>query len=504
MIRFFKEGSRKMNFFNKKIIIFLLILILAINLFLLLRNISDPFIRFNEDNNAVYGLAANNWLRFGIFKLRLGMVTSWLISPEEKITYYTHHPDLFVLPTLFFYKFFGISELTTRISPLIFSIFSLLLFFFLIYEVYKDYFLSFLSSFIFATLPAFTFYGKMLDPEIFVLFFSLLSLYLFFKIKNADWTPPTRHPFLIYLFFLIIFIGSFVGWHFYFAPFIVWFLILFDKNYPKRKLFLALIPLILLFSFSLTIYHFYILGGGGALADLKESFIVRTAALPLAFWLKRMWFLLKLNFTLPILLLGIFWAIYSIFQCLKNKKITLDLALLLFPLLVTLIFRQWVTHPYGPFYYLAFFSLASGKILYLFGSKMSDVLKNEIFALTLIIFLLAGQLYSGFTALKFFDQNLILDKESVEFLKEIKNGFQLKSFCLGRDQTGLGYGAIFSFYLEKNLSTPPNCIEEKIPLAIIFHPQWGEFYNKEAQLFLENGYQPIKCQGIICLLEKTQ
>lgn len=486
-----------MDFLNKKIIISLIILILAVSLFLLLKNISDPFIRFNEDNNAVYGLAAENWLKFGIFKLKFGMVTSWISSLEEKITYYTHHPGLFVLPTLFFYKFFGITELTTRISPLIFSIFSLLLFFFLIYEVYKDYLLSFLSAFVFATLPAFTFYGKMLDHEIFVLFFVLLSFYLFLKIKN------TNKKFLFYLFFLTIFLGNFMGWHFYFAPLIIWFLIFLDKNYPKRKLFLILIPLILIFSFSLTIYHFYILGGKEALVDLKKSFITRTAALPLAFWLNRIYFLLKLNFTLPIFILGFLWLVYSIFKFFQNKKIALDLVLFLFPLLITLIFRQWVTHPYGPFYYLPFFSLAIGKILYLSGSKLSEIFKNEIFSLVLIFLLLGGQFYSGLNSLKFFDQNLILDKESVKFLKAIKNDFNPNSICLGRNQSGLGYEAIFSFYLKTRIFSPPNCFKERIQLAIIFHPQLGEFFDREAKLFLENNYQPINCQGVICLLQKT-
>jgi 4-amino-4-deoxy-L-arabinose transferase-like glycosyltransferase len=492
-----------MDYFNKKTVIPLLILVLLINIFLIERNISEPFIRFNEDNNAVYGLAAQNWLKFGLLNLKLGMVTYWLDNLSQEIRYYTNHPGLFVLPTLFFYKFLGVSEFTTRLSPLIFSLFSIILFFLLIYEVYKDYLLSFLSSFIFATLPALTFYGKMLDHEIFVLFFVLLSFYLFFKIKNTNWTPPNRHPFLIYLFFLTIFIGNFVGWHFYFVPLIIWFLILLDKNYPKRKLFLILTPLILLLSFSLTIYHFYILGGGQALSGLKGAFITRTSALPLAFWLNQIYFLLKLNLTLPILLLGLFWLVYSIFKLFQNKKITLDLALFLFPLLVTLIFRQWVTHPYGPFYYLAFFSLATGKVLYLFGSRLSEISKNEIFPLILITLLLGGQFYSGFIALKFFDQNLILDKESIEFLKEIKNDFNPRPICLGRDQSGLGYGQIFSFYLKTRVLSSPQCLKKAIPSAIIFHPQMGEFYEKEAQLFLENGYQPKKCQGIICLLEKT-
>lgn len=490
-----------MNSSNKKIIIFfLVVLILFVSIFLSGKNITDPFIRFNEDNNALYGIAAYNWSNFGFLELKMGMATSWMNGLNEKINYYTHHPSLFLLPTALIYKFFGFSEFTTRISPIIFSLLSIIIFFLLVLEVYKKYFLALVSSFILATLPAMTFYGKMLDQEIFIFFFALLAFYLFFKIKNN----PGKKLF-VYLIFPTILIGNFIGWHFYFISIIIWLLILVDKNYPKRKLFIVLIPLISLFSLFLIIYHFYILGGEQAILDLKRAFFNRTSDINILSkpWLNRMYFLFKLNFTLPIILLGLGWLVYFFLKPFKNGKINLGYILLLFPLLVTFIFGQWVTHPYGPFYFAAFFSFAAGEILYFGYNQLVKISKKKIFSFSLIIFLLIIQFYSGLNGLKFFDEKLILSKKSIELLKEVKNDFNPKSICQGRDPTGIGYNSIFSFYLKMKVKIipPSQCLEEKTDFAIIFRPQFGKSFKKEAQLFTENGYQYIKCKGEICLLE---
>jgi dolichol-phosphate mannosyltransferase len=134
-LRFEKETWQKI------LVVFLLLLILIANLSLITKNIYDPFLRWNENNNALYGLVARNWLKFGILKLKFGMIGYWLENLNEKISFYTHHPDLFILPSYLIYKFFGISEFTTRLSPLLFTIFSIILF--LTFEFYKDYLFSF-------------------------------------------------------------------------------------------------------------------------------------------------------------------------------------------------------------------------------------------------------------------------------------------------------------------------------------------------------------------------
>jgi glycosyltransferase involved in cell wall biosynthesis len=489
-LRFAKETWQKI------LAIFLFFLILIANLSLITKHIHDPFLRWNEDNNALYGLVAQNWLKFGISKLKFGMVGYWLENLNEKISFYTHHPDLFIFPTYLIYKLFGISEFTTRLSPLLFAIFSIILFFFLTFEFYKDYLFSFFSTFIFAILPAITFYGKMLDHEIFVLFFFLLSLFFYAKIKN------TKRKLYYFLFFLTIFFGGFMGWHFFFTPFLIWFLIFFDKNFPQRKIFLIFLPLMTLLSFSLIISHIYFIGGKEALIDLKNAFFARTSSLPLNFWLNRIYFLLKLNFTLPIVLLGFFYLFYFIYRAIfDSEKIKiLPIALFLFPFLITFSFRQWVTHPYGPFYFVGFFSIAGGEFLYLLCQKLKE--RKEMIGISLCLILLLIQYFICSNSLKFFDQNFILDKDSFELLTQIKNKFNPESICLGREETGIGYHPIFSFYLKIPIKNSPECID-KVPFTIIFRPyKEGDFRFKEAELFLNAGYSIIDCKGIICFLKK--
>jgi hypothetical protein len=87
-------------------------------------------------------------------------------------------------------------------------------------------------------------------------------------------------------------------------------------------------------------------------------------------------------------------------------------------------------------------------------------------------------------------------------LGEIKNKFNPESICLGREETGIGYGPIFSFYLKTPLKSSPDCIG-KDSFAIIFRPyKEGDFRAKEAELFLNSGYFIIECRGIICFFKK--
>jgi len=73
---------------------------------------------------------------------------------------------------------------------------------------------------------------------------------------------------------------------------------------------------------------------------------------------------------------------------------------------------------------------------------------------------------------------------------------------LGREETGIGYLPIFSFYLKIPIKNSPECID-KVPFAIIFRPyKEGDFRFKEGELFLNAGYSIIDCKGIICFIKK--
>jgi hypothetical protein len=201
-------------------------------------------------------------------------------------------------------------------------------------------------------------------------------------------------------------------------------------------------------------------------------------------------------------LLGFFYLFYFIYRAIfDSEKIKiLPLALFLFPFLITFSFRQWVTHPYGPFYFIGFFAIAGGEFLYLLYQKLKE--GKEMIGISLCLILLILQYFVCSNSLKFFDQNFILDKDSFELLGEIKNKFNPESICLGREETGIGYLPIFSFYLKIPIKNSPECID-KVPFAIIFRPyKEGDFRFKEAELFLNAGYSIIDCKRIICFLSK--
>ena len=67
---------------------------------------------------------------------------------------------------------------------------------------------------------------------------------------------------------------------------------------------------------------------------------------------------------------------------------------------------------------------------------------------------------------------------------------------------GISFGGIIVWNLRQNISYSPACLEEQPQLAIIFNPNFGPFYRTEAQLFLDQGFQPINCFGNLCLLKK--
>ncbi len=481
---------------NEKNIFIGLIIISCLFLFLSTNNLSAPFIHFNEDNNALYGNAAANWSNYGLFNLKLGIVGSYLDKMPDNIFFYTHHPSFFILPTFIIYKIFGITEITTRLIPFLLAFLSIFIFFFLIKEITKNNIISLISTFIFAISPALTFYGKMLDQEIFILFFALLSFLFFLKFKN------TSKKIYFYNLLISIFFGNLCGWHFYFIPFIIWLIILLDKQVPKRKLLSFLIPAIVILSLALIFFHLYILNGIDAIKDLFNAFNLRTQGLPFNYWIQRIWSILKLNFPWPLIILSLFWLIFSIFKAVKNKKISWDIILFAFPFLITIIFKQWVTHPYGPFYFLPFIAFSGGCILNSIYKSLKKNKEDKEFAIILFIIFLIGQFYLGFTGLKFFDKNLILDDSTITFIKEIKNEVQQNDICLGKDPTGIGYNAIISFYLQKPLDSSPECLKKEIPYALIFNPNLGDFFIAETQNFENAGYQPLQCNGILCFMKK--
>lgn len=175
--------------------------------------------------------------------------------------------------------------------------------------------------------------------------------------------------------------------------------------------------------------------------------------------------------------------------------------MLIFPILILFVFKQWSTHPYGVIFFSPIFSLFIGALFYE-GFK-----KNLLLAFLLIILIFFLGTYFSVKGLSNFYRFLILGPKDINVLKELKNQVKDDEVCLGQNQMGLYCGGIAMWYLRKNIQFSPKCLEDEnklknLKLAIVFHPQLGQFYLNETNNFLNKNFKPLGCAELWCILQK--
>jgi glycosyltransferase involved in cell wall biosynthesis len=507
----FKHGLMNLSFLlylwlqNRKnkilISLFCLGLIILVFSYLASFNLSKEFYNVTSDVNGENGLAVLNWLNVGILNLKFGKYVSSYLEKDnfdfQKIRkdFYTHHPILFLLPTYFVYKIFGVSELTTKISSFIFSVVGLIFFFLAVYFITKNLIFSFLGTLFLSLLPIFIYYGTTFEVVIFTVTTSLIT-YAFFIFYYL-----TKKGIYFYLVLASIFLGGLMTWFYFFMPASIWFyILLFEKNKDfseQRKKLLIYLPIISIFVFSLNIFHFYILKGQILFQDLKEAFLYRTQKISLIPWIKTLEFRFDQAYTKFFLLFSLA-GLFFFFS--KFKKYKVFLPLLFMPILNTLVFSQWVTHPFG----VIFFAPIIALLITIFLKESVLYIKNNFLKFTILILFLILSFYFSYKGLDFWvNKLLILDPNDIKLLQAIKNQIKNNELCLGKNDMGLGYGGIVMWYLRKNIYFSPDCLEnQSIKYALIFHPQFGRFYQEEAQKFLNQNFKPIGCAGAFCILSK--
>lgn len=463
-------------------------------------NLNKPFINVTSDTNGENGLAVLNLLNIGVFDLKFGKYVGGYLNKEsfnfekarENHEFYTHHPMFYLYPTYFLYKIFGISEATTRGGPMIMFILGIIFFFLALNKIFNNFWLPFLITLIFVIFPGTVYYGTTFELAVFSLPTALItfSLFVFYYFERKN----------IYLYSLIIsiFLGGLMGWFYFFMPASIWFYLLFDKNpyFKNEKKLLIMLPLVSFFVFTLSIFHFYLLNGDYIFKDLLDAFSYRAQRLPLQFWIRDIYERMKLNFNPLFLWLAILGIFIYCSSYLKKYKILSPIILM--PVLNTLVFYQWSTHPFGVIFFLPAVALGAGFLILTIMEKL------KVYGVLIAIMILAFGFYLSYQKLDFFiNKFLILGERDIQLLKELK--FQIKEdkICLGQNQMGLYYGGIAMWYLRKNILFSPNCLEnEKIKLAIVFNPQLGEFYQNETIAFLNKGFKPVGCADLWCLLIK--
>ena len=467
-----------------------IVLIIFIYTLLVLNNINSPFLHISEDNNGLYGLTAMNWLNKGILNLKFGMYTKDFVNSNfDPNNFYTHHPAFFLIPTYIFYKIFGISESITRLSVFFIYLISLIIFYLALIKIFNQKTLPLLISLVFAILPSSIYYGKLLELAVFGVPTALItfSLFVFYKFNISKLN--------LALFLISILIGGLTNWFYYFMPLSIWLYVLFLSDFKKneRRSLLIFIPILTIFVFLLNLLHFYTLKGPIFYKDLKDAFYARSWNISFVPWFLSIWSRLNLNFTIFFLITSFIGFILFI----KNfKSFKILVPLILYPIFILLVFKQWSTHPYGVIFFSGAIASLTGLIFYE-GFK-----KNTLIGVTLVILIFSlGYYFSSKQMYIFYNKLWILGPKDIEFLKIIKTNLKDYDICEAKNDIGLGFSGIIQWYLKKSILGSPECIN-KSKIVLIGNPNFGKFYQEELNNFLNNGYKFLGCLDFWCVLEK--
>lgn len=461
------------------LVLFLLLIIVIVHFALMAPNLNRPFFGFNEDDNAVNGLAAFNLAKFGFLTLKFGMVTGYYDSVQEiGRSFYTNHPQLFVVPTAVFYKLFGVSEATTRLPSMIVGLLSLIAFYFSVYLYYQNSKIALLSSAAYALFPGIAFYDSSFILNGYVLAFSNFAILGFVLAQNY------RQPYLKYLLLAVVFLGGFQGWHFYFITVALWLYAFLNRNIKDRTFFLLSLPLVSLAAFALNFLHFYLLKGSG-FTSIFQAFGLRTGRIPLIPYAQGYSEWLSSIYTLPASLVGFSYLGYYLYRLARQKKFDLPLIYAFQPFMVILVFQQWTMHAFGPIHWAPFIALSVGLMLNKLLGRDAKLLAAGL------LFVVVFAAFSAYNLNYFIGETRLLSPRDINLLQDISSNVPSDAkITLGPDYViGYAYNSLFEWYLKRNAHH--NWETEKVDFVLAFNPNFGPPSRQYVQKLVDAGYELV-------------
>jgi len=156
--------------------------VLAIAALLLCRDLAGPFNTWHAVNDALYTEAARNHVRYGLVATRL--YATYPVVPGEPPRRYVNHPPLVAVLTAVPLAVFGDHEWAARLMPILATLGSTALLVTMLGRLGSPL-LGLLAGFFFATLPLTEYFGRMVNHEAPVQFFSLLMLHGYLQWTSA-------------------------------------------------------------------------------------------------------------------------------------------------------------------------------------------------------------------------------------------------------------------------------------------------------------------------------
>lgn len=264
---------------------------------------------------AEYPYNALNYLRYGYVQTRLGLVMNPAGSnPQEGFRYRVDHGPLTSLLISFAYRLFGVHEWSARLFPVLLSVGTAVVTFFLTRDLTDNRWSALLALFFCALSPMQIYYARLPAPHTLAVFFCMLMFYAYWH-----WFT-TGHSGYLASIFIVLTLGAYTDWIAYFTvmPMLIHYLV-FCQGQRNWRFVIALTvsPLALFASYTLWTYW---LTDGASLQKLWSLLLFKTVSsanevvrVETVFTAHELWDRIlrfsKYWLTLPVLALAIGWLV---------------------------------------------------------------------------------------------------------------------------------------------------------------------------------------------------
>lgn len=266
-----------------------LLLILGLTLLLMTINFTQPWVSIHEDNGLAFTSAAINNLRYGLGPAKglFLMDTEGLnatqnlsipgVSASHEFYFldhgathpfiYPNHPPLLGWVVTASLVIFGFHFWAVRLVPLVFSLATIILLYFLMIRVF-NLAMARLTAFLMGTFPMMAYFGRNVCFEALVLFFTitLLTGYVY-------WCKTSQRRWLFLMAFSVV-LGLITDWPMFFFAFILFGVHWLAEKRCSLPLFVStIVPAIVTFG---AIFAEIAWALNGNLAPIKEIFLIRS------------------------------------------------------------------------------------------------------------------------------------------------------------------------------------------------------------------------------------